>query len=195
MISAIVLAAGKSERMGKNKLLLEINGETMIEHVIKALQESKVEEIIAVVGFYAEELTKILKKYNVKVVFNKDYEKGMTSSFKKGVENLSRECEAFFLVLGDQPFIKKEIINKLIERYRERRALIVSPIYKGKKGHPVLFDKKLKKEILSLKEEEVVRDIIHRHVDDVLLVEAPMNVIMDIDTKEDYERIVKKLKK
>jgi molybdenum cofactor cytidylyltransferase len=189
---AVVLAAGKSERMGQNKLLLRLNGERLIDNILDALAAASVDEQVIVLGHKAEEVTEAVKPRlsRVKIAVNRDYEQGMTSSFQKGLKLLSR-VDAVFLVLGDEPIFDPKVLRLMIGRMEKGRgeALIVSPIHKGKKGHPLLFHNRLFEEILNLKNSQTVRDVVHCHADKLVTVEAPRWTIMDIDTPEDYSRI------
>lgn len=195
MIAAIVLGAGMSQRMGKPKLLLKLNSDTIIEHIIKELQLSRIDSIIVVLGHNPQPLINLLSKYPVKLVINKNYKEGMTSSFKTGLKEVKDTADAALLVLGDQPFISHSLINKLIDTYKkELRTKIVSPIYEGKKGHPVLFDKSLFGEILSLPPDKYIREVIHSHYDEIITVPWDRGIILDIDTPEDYIEAVKYFK-
>jgi molybdenum cofactor cytidylyltransferase len=192
IIGAVVLAAGKSERMGQNKLLLRLNGERLIDNILDALATAGVNEQVVVLGHKAEELIEALKPRlnGVKITVNKDYEQGMTSSFKTGLQLLSH-VDAVFLVLGDEPIFEPEFLRLMIGQMEKNRgeALIVSPIHKGKKGHPLLFHSRLFEEISNLKNSQTIRDVVHRHADKLVAVEAPQWTIMDIDTPEDYNLI------
>lgn len=192
MIGAVVLAAGESERMGKNKLLLEIEGKKVIELVIDALK-NVVDDIIVVLGHKPGRLIPILKKRGVRWAVNENYKEGMVSSFKKGLEK-AKGSDAVFLVLGDQPSIDRDFLIGMIGAWKERGAKIVSPVYRGKKGHPVLFDKSLFDEIMSLKKGEIIRDIIHRHSGELYLIEAGEWSVIDMDTPEGFEKMKKYVK-
>ncbi len=186
MIGAVILAAGESRRMGKPKLLLQIKGKPMIERIIDSFS-SVVDRLIVVLGHKPENLIPVLQKLKARWVVNENYHEGMVSSFKKGLNEL-RDCRAVFLALGDQPFVDRKFLKQAIEAWRNG-ARIVSPVYKGKKGHPVLFDQSLFDEILSLRKQEVVRDVIHRHDDEHYLVEAGRWAIIDLDTPESLRSI------
>lgn len=191
IVAAVVLAAGKSKRMRQNKLLLPLNGFTVIENVLNAVAAADIKEKVVVLGHDPEEMIDAIKHWQdtVQVVINPDYEQGMISSFQKGLRPL-RYVDAAFLVLGDQPILDKSLLDVMMQRLENHQdVLIVSPIYKGKKGHPVLFRKDLFSEILSLGTNEIIRDVIHRHASRLLTVEAQEWTIIDMDTLEDYLRI------
>jgi len=188
VIGAVVLAAGESKRMGEPKPLLKIKGKCMIEWVIDSFRGT-VEDIVVVLGYKPKIVTPVLQKFKVRWVVNKNYHEGMASSFKKGLSEL-KHCDAVFLALGDQPFVDRDFLVKAIDAW-EGGAKIVSPVHGGKKGHPVLFDKSLFDEILSLKEQEMIRDVIHRHVGEHRLVEAGEWAVVDLDSLEDVHKILK----
>jgi molybdenum cofactor cytidylyltransferase len=181
VIGAVVLAAGESKRMGKQKLLLPIEGKLLIERAVDPLKAAA-EEIVVVLGHQPEKLVPTLKKLGIRWVVNENYREGMASSFKRGLREL-KGCDAVFLVLGDQPFVEKGFLLKAIRAWKAG-AKIVSPVFKGKKGHPVLFDKSLFEEILSLQTHEMIREVICRHEGEHRLIEAGEWAVVDLDTPE-----------
>jgi len=189
MIGVVVLAAGESRRMGANKLLLEIKGKRMIERIISSFDDV-VDELIIVLGHKPESVAPVLKELGARWVVNENYAEGMASSFKKGLCEL-KHCDAVFLALGDQPFVDQNFLVKAVDAWKGG-AKIVSPVHKTKKGHPVLFDRSLFDEILSLQKHEMIRDIIHRHDSELRLVEAGEWAIVDLDSPEDFRKILKK---
>jgi len=190
IVGAVVLAAGKSERMGQNKLLLRLNGKTLIEGILDALEAAGITEQAVVLGHEPEQIIEVLKPKlgRFKLVLNVAYERGMISSFQNGLIVLSR-VDAVFLVLGDEPIFEPSFLKTMIQKMENNAdALIVSPLHNGKKGHPLLFRKQLFGEILSLKETQTIRDIVHAHSDRLVTIEAPEWTTVDIDTPEDYMR-------
>jgi len=188
--AAIVLAAGRSERMGQNKLLLRLNGGTVVDHTLNAIATADIDETVVVLGHNAQEMIEVVtpRRDAVHIVINRDYKRGMTSSFQAGLRSL-RHVDAAFLVLGDQPILDANLLELMMRQLADNpETLIVSPIYEGKKGHPVLFRKELFGEILDLSKTETVRDVIHRDAGRLLTVEAPEWTIMDMNTPEDYIR-------
>jgi molybdenum cofactor cytidylyltransferase len=186
MIGAVVLAAGESKRMGEPKLLVEIRGKPMVEWVIDSFKRA-VEDIVVVLGHRPEVVRPAIEKLGARWVVNENYAEGMVSSFKRGLDEL-KHCDAVFLALGDQPFVDRDFLLKAIDAWRGG-AKIVSPVHKGKKGHPVLFDRSLFDEILFLEKQEMIRDVIHRHESEHHLVEAGEWAIIDIDTPETLGRL------
>jgi len=188
MVGAVILAAGESQRMGEPKLLLQIRGKRMIEWVVDSFK-GVVDELVVVLGHNPGSMIPTLEKLGTRWVVNENYREGMVSSFKKGLERL-KNCDAVFLALGDQPFVDRDFLMKAVDAWKEG-AKIVSPVYKGKKGHPVLFDQSLFDEILSLREHGMIRDVIHRHGDKHHLVEAGEWAVTDLDTPESFRKFMK----
>jgi len=191
MVAAIVLAAGKSERMGYNKLLLRLNGRTVIDHVLNAITAARIDETVVVLGHKPEEMIDAVtsRRGAVRIVVNQDYERGMVTSFQQGLRLLSH-ADAVFLVLGDQPMLDATLLEAMMRHLADHpEALIVSPVYEGKKGHPVLFRRTIFGEILNLGNNATIREVTHRHADRLLALEAPQWTTFDMDTPEEYLRV------
>ncbi len=184
-LSAVVLAAGKSERMGVNKLLLRIAGRTLLDLLLEALEASNLHEVYVVLGHRPEELRPIVEGHGVEMVLNPDYEEGMASSFKAGLRRIS--ADAAYLVLGDQLLDPSLLARMASVMEGDPEAHIVSPTYMGRRGHPVLFRCTLFEEIMGLGRGETLRDLIDRHGSAHRLVEGGPLCILDIDTPEDFE--------
>ncbi len=194
-IGAVVLAAGKSKRMGQNKLLLPLNGKTLIETILDALKKAKVDDCVLVLGHNPQQVLQAIKlKPQVKVAINADYDQGMVTSFQTGLKQLQK-FDATFMVLGDQPIFDSSVLEKLVQILeKNHQALIVSPIHQGKKGHPLLFRNELFNELLSLKSSQTIREVVHNHVDRLFTIEAPAWTITDLDTPRAFDRLMKQLK-
>lgn len=186
--AAVVLAAGKSERMGTNKLLLEVEGRTILDRLLDALDESVVDETFVVLGHRPEELRPTVAAHRAEAVLNPDYEEGMTSSFRAGLKEVS--ADAAFLVLGDQLGLKADLLESMAERMEsDPTAMIVSPIHEGRRGHPVIFRRPLFPEIQGMGRDETLKDIVNRHGDAHRHVEGDLWCTLDLDTPEEFERV------
>ena len=180
---AIVLAAGKSSRMGSNKLLLPFNGRTVLENTLDAL---KGVTTVVVTGHNQEELEEVLSGYSVEVVYNPRHEEGMTTSFQAGLRAL--DADAVFLVLGDQVGLDRRMLSAMVQVMMEDEdAVMVSLRYGERRGHPVLFRRSLFYEILRLKPGESLRDVVTRHEEGHRYVEGDVWTVIDMDTPEEYE--------
>jgi molybdenum cofactor cytidylyltransferase len=187
-LAAIVLAAGKSSRMGDNKLLLEVAGRTVLDRLLDTLDDSAVDEVFVVLGHRPEELAPIVGAHRAEAVMNPNYEDGMTSSFKAGLGKVT--ADGAFLILGDQLGLRNELLALMADKMeKEADALIVSPAHEGKKGHPVLFKRALFAEILGLGPDETMKDVVQRHEDAHSSVEGDIWCTLDMDTPEDFEEL------
>ena len=187
MISAILLAAGESKRMnGENKLTKKIHGTPLIKHSVKNILSSSVNELIIVLGHQKEIIEKLIdKNEKIKFVFNKDFESGMASSIKIGLDNLSEKTEAFFICLGDMPMVSPDIYNQLIKS-KDNKEIIV-PTYKGQQGNPVLFDKSMKEKVLDIRGDVGAKKILELNKAKILNVEVNSKSIRkDFNTKDDF---------
>jgi molybdenum cofactor cytidylyltransferase len=194
MISAIILAAGESKRMGQTKQLMKWQGKPLLQHVIENLRDSLVNEIILVLGHEAELIQKEIPASGIKIVLNANYQQGMSSSVKKGIMALDTKTDGFMVVLGDQPAIPGEMINQLIiefESVRPEKNILI-PTFRRSRGHPVLFSRKYILEAKNLKGDLGLRQILLSHPDDIWTLEVGTDAILkDIDTPNDlaeYEK-------
>ena len=162
-ITAIVLAAGKSSRMGTNKLLLELDGKTILDHILDNLTYY---DTIVVTGHKPEDIEPIIKRHGARSVHNPDYEKGMTTSFQAGLRALDPEVNTVYLVLSDTFGFNQELLDAMELKMASTTALLVSPVYEGKRGHPVLVAYELFDEFLGLGEDETMKDVVMRYEDE-----------------------------
>ena len=188
MITGIILASGFSKRMKRDKLLMEIEGEKIIERVIKACVVSDLDEIILV--YRKDEVRKVGEKHNIKTCYNENAYLGQSEGLKLGVRN-SSNTEYMFLV-GDQPFITSELINELIHEYRKSNLPILVPHYNGNRGMPMIISSIYKDEILKIVGDKGARDIVKGNMDKVKIVDIEEAKLgMDIDNEEDLRKIKK----
>ena len=187
MISAILLAAGESKRMGRPKQLMPFGESTILEQAIDNLLNSAVSETIVVLGHRAEDLNKTIAAKPVKIAINPNYQQGMSTSIIAGLNMIDSKAQAVMIALGDQPFVDSQTINTLMEAFTAHNKGIAIPVYQGKRGHPVIFAIRYKDELLRLKGDIGGREIIDRHPDDVLEVAVNCEgVCIDIDIMNDY---------
>lgn len=190
MISAVLLAAGRSRRMGAFKPLLPFGEHTVAEACIDNLQKGGVGEIVVVVGHRADEVRERLKHLQVRFAVNEDALSEMGVSVARGVEQVSAHSEAVFIALVDQPAVPPEVIKFLIKEHERTGARLVVPEYEGRGGHPVLIDSSLREELLNLDPERGLRSLFAAHRDEVLRVPVfTPYVARDMDTWEDYRAL------
>ena len=194
MISAILLAAGESRRMGEFKQLLPFGNKTFVEQCVDILKETTVGEIIVVTGHRDADIRRVLGDRNVKYAHNPNYRLGMATSIKCGARAVSIGSQAFLIALVDQPQIKAEVISRIIEEYKRMAPKIVVPTNDGRRGHPILLDASLKDEIFRLDPEEGLQQLVHQHSDSISTVDVSSRTVLeDCDFPEDYRRIIRDL--
>jgi molybdenum cofactor cytidylyltransferase len=188
-VSAIVLAAGESRRMGENKLLLPWRGRTVIESIILTLRKCALSEIIVVLGHQVNRVRQALEGQPVRCILNEEFTAGMLSSVQCGVRESNTNTKGFLICLGDQPALNEEIIEPLLDALSKSKASIVLPSYRGARGHPLLISSQYRDEIFKLDPAVGLRQLRLRHADEVLIIEIPDKAVMqDLDYPEDYRR-------
>jgi len=196
MVSAILLAAGESRRMGEqNKLLLPFRNSTFIAHIADQLLHSEAEEVLVVLGHQAEEVQDVLTGRPLRFVHNPDYPQGMTTSIRAGVRAASPNSQGYMICLSDLPFVEASDYTELIRTFNQLRSespnVLVRPAWQGKPGNPVLFSSEYRDAILTHPKMEGCRGLIREHAECVRLVEMPNDhTLRDIDTPEEYERFL-----
>ncbi|MBM3944566.1 MAG: nucleotidyltransferase family protein [SAR202 cluster bacterium] len=188
-ISAILTAAGESTRMGRPKPLLPWCGATLIEYQIAGLLEAGVAEVVAVLGHRADDIKPYVHGLNVKHTTNPDYRSGKTTSVKAGLKAITEDADDILLLAVDQPRPAR-LIREVIQSHVSRRALISSPRYQGRGGHPVIFSGVLRSEMEAISEQtEGLRAVFRAHEDEVnsVHIDDPQ-IRLDLNTYADYER-------
>ena len=185
-VAAIILAAGRSRRMGKFKPLLPFGDRTVIESCVNNLQAAGVREIVVVLGHQADQVRDQLRAASVTFVDNPDPDSEMSVSIALGVAALVSSSVAVLITPADHPAVPSETIKKLIEKWRDGGKLI-QPEFEGQGGHPVLIDLSYREELLTLESQTGLRGLFDRHRSGVLRlpVDSPF-VARDMDTWEDY---------
>ncbi len=197
-IGAVILAAGESKRMGFPKQLIEICGEKLIRIVVKKVLNVGFGDIVVVLGHMAGDIARYMDDMTgIKIIVNPRYREGMSTSLIEGIKNLRRDIEAFMVILGDQPFVSKETMEKIIEAYyrMERKPLMVVPTYRGLRGNPVLISSRITEDIMSLRGDIGARALMEKYKAYISYIETQdPGVVLDIDTREDLEKALKTFK-
>ncbi|MBV8887912.1 MAG: nucleotidyltransferase family protein [Chroococcidiopsidaceae cyanobacterium CP_BM_RX_35] len=188
-IGLVILAAGASRRMGTPKQLLHYQGHSLLRHSAKEAVTSECQPIVVVLGAYAGQIQPEISQLPVQVVENLQWALGMSASIRAGIkalDALSQNLEAVVIVLCDQPFVSADIINQLVRAYYSTRKPIIASEYAGTLGVPALFNKSLFSELAALRGSEGARQVIKKHLQQVLGISFPAGAI-DIDTPNDYQ--------
>ena len=180
--------------MGQPKALLPIDGQTFIERIVAALKQSGLERIVVVLGFNAEEMRPIIAHLPVEIVINPDYQLGQLSSLQAAIRHLESDqnCDGMLAHLVDHPYIDSDLVRVMIQRFNDSRKLIVVPRHQGKRGHPVIFSRKLFQELLDAPMDLGAKAVVNAHRDETLEIDTDdKGITLDIDTPELYRRHVK----
>ncbi|HLO15111.1 MAG TPA: nucleotidyltransferase family protein [Anaerolineales bacterium] len=190
MISAIILAAGASKRMGQPKMLLPWGKLTVIEHVLRTYLNGELEDILVVTGGARDQVEQAIGKYPVRKIHNKDYATGeMLSSLQCALRGMPDQTQAALIGLGDQPQVQEESVRLLCKTYRETGSRLIVPSFQMRRGHPWLVARPLWHEILELKPPQSPRDFLNGHADEIHYVSVSTpSVLADLDTPEDYRK-------
>jgi CTP:molybdopterin cytidylyltransferase MocA len=187
-ISAIILAAGYSRRMGALKPILKLGDKTLLERAIRLFRDSGIEDVIVVVGHRSKELIPIVDECKARAVMNEQFERGMFSSVQAGVKALSPDSHAFFVLPTDIPLVRPETIKAILAAYHRGKSKMVFPVFLGKRGHPPLIDACYRNEILSYSGEKGLRAVFRNHEYESVQVEvADEMILFDLDTPAEYE--------
>ncbi len=192
VISAVILAAGESRRMGKPKLLLPWGDKTIIETIIKTVLQSEVKHIVVVLGSEKDKIRSQISNYPVIITENQEYQKGMLTSIQCGLRAVPDGTDAVMVLLGDQPMINGPVIDQLADTFRHTDKGILIAVHKGKRGHPIIINTKYKRDIEQLGTENSMHDFTRKFASEILEVETgTTEVLKDIDTPEAYHKEIK----
>ena len=189
--SILILAAGNSSRLGSPKQLIEFEGQTLIERITEtALSIS--EEVLIVLGGNSELILPKLERFNnvISTIYNPDWKEGMGTSIRIGVEKLAENSDLIIILLADQPFISKVLLQNMLQSYEKTQNPIVSCIYSNSLGVPILFDKSVFFELLKLNGDKGAKSFLHLYKNRISTIDFP-EAIVDIDTLEDVENLKK----
>ena len=184
MVSAVVLAAGASMRMGQQKLLLSLAGEPLVRRTVRQVCEAGFDDVLVVVGSDHKETVAALDGLPIRSAINAVYASGMGSSFRTAVEHLDASTAAMF-ALADQPFVSTREYRAVLDAYLEHTPAIVSVRYGEVMAPPHLFEREFFPELAQLV--HGARPVLQRHVERTMVLQFPPDLLMDIDTPEDYE--------
>ncbi|AHJ13348.1 DVU_1551 family NTP transferase [Sulfurospirillum multivorans] len=191
-MAVLIIAAGYSSRMHDFKPLLPFGETSALKRLIQTYQAHGLEHIYVVVGHRQDEIREVLKEENVTIVYNEEYDKGMFSSIQKGLRAMDEMIHAFYMQPVDIPLIKTQSLERLYEAYASTRKGVIYPTFLGHKGHPPLIDMKYKAQILASNGEGGLKKVLEAfHADALHVNVCEQSVLMDMDTKEDYENLLR----
>ncbi len=188
-VGAVVLAAGGASRYGELKQTLPWQNTTLVGYAVDVARHSDVVETALVVGARAESVAAAAGGRATRVVHNPDWEQGLSTSVRAGVQALSEGADAALFMLADQPKVTSAVVDALLQRYYETLAPIVVATYGGRRGNPTLFDRCLWPELMEVAGDQGGRALIEKYRDVAQFVEVGEAAALDIDTPDDYRRL------
>ncbi|CAO0823989.1 molybdenum cofactor cytidylyltransferase [Desulfarculales bacterium] len=189
-ITAIILAAGLSSRMGRLKPLLDLGGATVLERVVGVFQQAGVVDIRVVLGHRVDQLLPLLPGLGAREVFNPLYQEGMFSSVQAGLASLEQPAEAVFMHPVDIALVSPATVAALLQAWNPGRQGIIYPCHQGRRGHPPLIAGSLISEILAWPGQDGLKALLRRHEDKAVLLEvADPYILRDMDEPGDYQEM------
>lgn len=187
-VAGIVLAAGASQRMGRNKLFLELEGETLLRRAVGRAGAAGLSPVLVVLGYQAEQALQEVSGLTCQPILNPDYAQGINTSTWAGVAAVPAQAKAAIIMLGDMPFVTAGMMATLVERFRGSRAPLVLSEYAGIQAPPTLFDRALLDEYLLMEKDACTKRLVKRHRSEALVVSWPEVTLTDLDLPGDYEQ-------
>ena len=189
--AGLILAAGASLRMGRPKQLLDWHGRPLVRAAAETALAAGLDPLVAVVGAARAEVTAALAGLPLRIVANPSYLAGQSTSLRAGVAALGPDADAAVVLLGDQPFVTVEIVDRIVAEWHASGAAIVAPVYAGQRGNPVLFDRAVFADLLAVQGDQGARAVLAADPSRVRLVHFDdARPLADVDTPEDYERLL-----
>jgi len=188
-VAGVVLAAGSSSRMGRNKLLFDLGGEPVVRRAVRSTLRAGLDPVVVVLGHEADAVRAALVSLPCQFVVNPRYAEGMNSSVCAGIAALPPDVGAGVVLLADMPFVSAEMIATLVERYRTGDASLILSEYDGVQAPPTLFDRSLFAELAGPEGKGCGKRLRRRHPDQVTTVSWPAAALADLDVPGDYERV------
>jgi molybdenum cofactor cytidylyltransferase len=188
-VAGVLLAAGTSSRMGSNKMLFELDGESVLCRAVRRALAGGLSPLLVVLGHQAERAAQELAGLDCRTVINPEYEQGINSSLKTGISAVPDEARAALVMLADMPFVTSEMIAALIARYRASTAPLVISDYAGVNAPPMLYDRSLFSELLAMTGEGCGRQVVKRHKAEAEVLPWPESALTDLDVPDDYARV------
>jgi molybdenum cofactor cytidylyltransferase len=187
--AGIILAGGKSERLGQPKALLDWKGQPFIRAVVQTALAAGLASVTVVVGAVVEPIREVLKDLPVNIVENTAWQTGQSSSIRAGIQSLPVQTGSAIFLLCDQPHIPASLLRGLVEKHSQTLASVVSPLVNGKRANPVLFDRNAFPDLLSLQGDVGGRAVFAKYAPQWLAWDDS-SIMLDVDTPEDYQRLL-----
>ena len=187
-VVGIVLAAGESRRMGRLKALLPFGERTVIEQVLQPLLQAELAAVVVVLGHRAADIAAVIQQLPVQLLYNPDYQHGMTTSVQVALRDITPIPDAYLLALVDQPHLDQRLIQQLVTAYACTSKGIIIPTYQGRRGHPIVIAARYRQDILALGPQQGLHLVTRAHPEDTLQMPVDNDdILRDMDYQTDYE--------
>lgn len=189
-ISGLILGAGASQRFGPPKQLLPFGGVTLLGWVVaQAERAAGLDELVVVLGRAAQQIRQTVAFGSAKVVENPVFEEGCSSSYRAGIAALNPQSEAIMIILGDQPGVRPQLIDRVAAEWRQGEAKIALCSYQGRKGHPMIFARPLFDQLVGLQGDKAAWKLVDANPELVQEIQFDLPFPEDINTQRDFERV------
>lgn len=188
-VAGIVLAAGTSSRMGRNKLLMEVGGERLLRRAVRIAADAGLAPVIVVLGHEADQALDLVADLPCRPIVNAGYLQGIQSSVRAGIEALPDDAAAVVIVLADMPLIDADMLATLVGSYQANDAALVLSRYGDVNAPPTLYDRSLFPELTTLEGRGCGKQVVNRHRADAITVDWPADLLTDLDEPRDLERL------
>jgi molybdenum cofactor cytidylyltransferase len=188
-IAAVVLAAGTSSRMGRNKLFLQLGGTSVLRRAIATALEAKLDPVVVVLGHESDRARGELAESACTTILNPDYGRGMNTSLSAGVAAVPSDAAGAVVMLADMPLVDARMLRALVERYRASGAPLVVSTYGDVLAPPILYDRALFPELRALEPEGCGKRVVNQHRGEAVELSWPVSALSDLDVPEDVERV------
>jgi molybdenum cofactor cytidylyltransferase len=191
--AGLLLAAGKSTRMGSLKALLPWEGTTLFQFQLTQLDHSTIDQLVVVLGYQSNKLLPYVKESSAHIVWNENYEKGKTESIKQGVLAIHKDADCFILSSVDQP-VSHFLLDAMINEFRLTNSNIIIPVFNDRRGHPILLSTKLRNEIMQISEVTYgLKAILQRRKNEIReLIVEDQSILFNFNNEKDYEEGISK---
>jgi molybdenum cofactor cytidylyltransferase len=188
-VAGVVLAAGTSSRMGRNKLFLRLGGSTVLRRAVATALEAGLDPVIVVLGHESDRARAELAESPCTTLVNPDYARGMNTSVSAGIAAVPGDAAGAVLMLADMPLVDSGMLRALVEQYRESGAPLVVSTYGDVLAPPILYGQALFPELRALEAEACGKRVVKRHLEQAVELSWPVSTLSDLDVPEDVDRV------
>jgi molybdenum cofactor cytidylyltransferase len=192
-VAGVLLAAGTSSRMGRNKLFLPLRGESVLRRAVGTALAAGLEPVVVVLGHESERAQKELAGLRCATVLNPDFAQGINTSLRSGIAAVPEHCQAALVMLADMPFVTREMLQTVVQRYRSGTFPLVVSSYEGVNAPPMLYDRSLFAELRALDGDGCGKKVVKRHRSESLEVAWPASALQDLDVPADVDAVLAQL--